>query len=72
MQFRRDALGAGASLPIGPTIDSQNGADVSQHGKLIAVEGEGIVVEYTGPQITTVFTYWIPYPAILNVRFQQH
>jgi hypothetical protein len=71
VQFRRDALGAGASLPIGPTVDSQYGANVSQHGKLIAVEGKGNVLESPIDKNTTTLTLWIPYHSILTVMFQR-
>ena len=71
IEYRRDALGAGAALPIGPEVDETNGSQVCTHGKLTAVEGEGIVVEEALPRITTTFTFWIPFHAILNVRFQR-
>lgn len=67
VRFRGDALGAGATLPISPTTDSINGADVNQVGKLIAIEGEGIVLEEATPLKRT---YWIPYQVILSVRFK--
>jgi hypothetical protein len=66
VQFRRDALGGAATLPVAPTTSSINGADVVQIGILRSVEGEGIVVEESAPRIGK---YWIPYPVILSVRF---
>ncbi len=66
VEFRRDALGSGAPLPVSPKTDSMNGADVVQVGKLVAVEGRGLILEETG---TPPVSYWIPYPVILSVRF---
>ena len=71
IEYRRDALGAGAALPIGPEVDETNGSQVCTHGKLTDVEREGIVVERAISQTTTTFTFWIPFHAILNVRFQR-
>lgn len=65
VQFRRDALGSGAPLPVSPKTDSINGADVIQVGKLTAVEARGLVLEETGAQPVK---YWIPYPVILSVK----
>ena len=66
VEFRRDALGSGAPLPVSPKTDSMNGADVVQVGKLVAVEGKGLILEETGAHPVS---YWIPYPVILSVRF---
>lgn len=65
VQFRRDALGAGANLPISPSTGEINGASVTLRGKLLAAEGEGLVIEdsvhFRGG------TVWIPYHVILSV-----
>ena len=66
VQFRRDALGAGATVPIPPTTDEMNGAAVAQFGKLIAIEGEGLVIE---DALHPDQTYWIPYQVVLSVKF---
>ena len=66
VQFRRDALGGAATLPVPPTSAAINGATVAQEGTLQAVEGEGIVIEDSLHQEKT---YWIPYDVILNVSF---
>lgn len=70
MQFRRDALGAAASLPISPTSSGINGSTVIQNGKLLAVEGEGIVIEDSHPPAPSSF--WIPYHVILSVETAGH
>jgi hypothetical protein len=62
VQFRRDALGQGASLPTSPLTDSINGATVSIAGKCLKVTPEWIVVE------GQVEKYWIPRTAVLLVR----
>jgi hypothetical protein len=66
VEFRRDALGSAAPLPVSPKTDSINGADVVQVGKLAAVEGRGLILEETGAQPVK---FWIPYPVILSVKF---
>ena len=66
VQFRRDALGSGATLPVSPTTGSINGAEVAVGGKLVAVEGDGIVIEGLPPHQAN--TYWIPFHAILLVE----
>lgn len=65
VQFRRDGLGSGATLPISLTTGSINGAEVAIGGKLIEVEGDGIVIEGLAPHQAS--TYWIPFHAILLV-----
>ena len=62
VQFRRDALGAGADLPVSPTTDSINGAETSIGGTLTAVEPHAIVLNANdGPK-------WIPREVILLVE----
>jgi hypothetical protein len=68
VHFRGDALGAGGNSLIPPTTHNINGADVVQVGKLIAVEGEGLVIEVTSPVSNS---YWIPYQVILSVSFTE-
>jgi hypothetical protein len=53
VEYRRDALGSGGPIAIPPTTDEFNGSVVSQHGKLIAVEGEGLVIEGATPAAVT-------------------
>jgi len=71
VEFRRDALGAAASLPISPTTDEINGAQVVLWGKLLAVEGDGIVVGTSPTPLVekSLTTYWIPNHAVLLVSF---
>lgn|GEM_PF-4016547 len=61
VQFKRNALGGGATLPIPPITDSINGADVSLSGTLKSVEGRAIIV------VSGKRTYWIPKDSILLV-----
>lgn len=66
VQFRRgDALGAGAGLPVGPTVGTTNGAEVSVSGKLRAVSGGWITIESDGT------AYCIPVESILLVQFDK-
>jgi hypothetical protein len=79
VQFRRgDALGAGGSLPVPPTTDSMNGADVSATGKLLRVDAEWVVLE-EHPRNSFVAAdpreqpglrqLWIPRSAVLMLVF---
>jgi hypothetical protein len=61
IQFRRDALGAAASLPVGPMTDSINGAETSISGKLLRVTTDWLVVERNGKDV------WIPQSVVLMV-----
>ncbi len=62
VQFRRDALGAAATLPISPTTGSINGAETSIVGILTTVESNAIVVNANNrPK-------WIPREVILFVE----
>jgi hypothetical protein len=63
VQFRRDALGAAANLPIAPMTDSINGAATSVSGKLKAVTSEWIVLEDGGQEI------WIQRASVLLLRY---
>lgn len=62
VQFRRDALGAGAPLPISPTTGEINGASTTVVGRLIKVESSEIVI---GPEERPK---WIPREVILFVE----
>ncbi|MEM8865855.1 MAG: hypothetical protein AAGF31_09965 [Planctomycetota bacterium] len=65
IQFRRDALGAGRDLPIDPTTDSINGAEVTLAGRLSRVEGSAILLIDSSEK-----TVWIPRDVILTVTHQ--
>ena len=66
VQFRRgDGLGAAGTLPVGPTTGSINGAEVSLHGKLVAVE-EGWVTIASGAVI-----YCVNQESILLIEFRK-
>ena len=62
VQFRRDALGAAAPLPVSPTTNEINGASTTVVGQLMKVDGTGIVI---GPDDRPK---WIPRAVILFVE----
>jgi hypothetical protein len=72
VQFRRDALGAGALLPISPTTNSAGGAQVSVTGTLLEALPDSIVVEMQkiidGALFGDPRPHWIPREVILMVR----
>lgn len=63
VQIRRDALGAKAGLPIPPTTDVFNGAEVSLSGELLKISSAGVLLERLGGQV------WIPSESILLLEF---
>jgi hypothetical protein len=63
VQFRRDALGAAAALPISPQTGSINGAVVALNGKLEKTGVDWIVVSNADGD------HLIPMHAILLVSF---
>lgn len=65
VQFRRDALGSAHTLPIPPTTDSQNGAQVSLSGSLSLVNPEWIVLQHNSR------AHWIPREAVLLIRVNE-
>jgi hypothetical protein len=65
VQFRRDALGAAAALPVPPTTDSMNGAATSISGTLVAVEIDSVVVEVDKK------SNWIPRDVILSIEAKE-
>ncbi|QDV52788.1 hypothetical protein [Gimesia fumaroli] len=62
IQFRRDALGVAAPLPVSPTTSSLNGAKTSISGKLICVDSKGLVIG------TERRPTWVPREVILLVE----
>jgi hypothetical protein len=62
VQFRRDALGAAASLPVSPLTSSINGATTSVSGKLKAVSKDWIILERGNEEI------WIPKGVVLLIQ----
>lgn len=62
VQFRRDALGAAAALPVPPTTDSINGSETSISGTLRMATEEWVVV-HTGKEI------WIPKSVVLLIKY---
>ncbi|MEQ1824206.1 MAG: hypothetical protein ABL949_16995 [Fimbriimonadaceae bacterium] len=65
VQFRRDALGASAALPIPPTTDIMNGAATSISGTLVAVEIDSVVIEVDKK------SNWIPREVILSIEARE-
>ncbi|MCP5517241.1 MAG: hypothetical protein H7A45_08305 [Verrucomicrobiales bacterium] len=64
VQFQRDALGAGASLPISPRTNNINGADTSVSGALKQFTAEWIVLDSGGREI------WIPKTVVLLIEVE--
>ncbi len=62
VQFRRDALGSAHNLPISPTTDRQNGAQVSMAGELKAIDSDWVVLKARGTD------YWIPRSVVLLIK----
>ena len=64
VQFRRDALGAAANLPISPLTDGINGADTTVAGILKHTSDEWVILDRGGKEI------WIPKSVILLMHFR--
>jgi hypothetical protein len=62
VQFKRNALGGGAALPVSPLTNVSNGAEVSCGGKILSVTREGLLLEMDGSR-----HLWIPMDSILLV-----
>ena len=67
IQFRRDALGAAADLPVSPTTGSINGAKTSIVGLLQTVDATGVTL---GNHQRKGSPRWIPREVILFVELQ--
>jgi hypothetical protein len=65
VQFRRDALGSAHTLPVPPTTDSQNGAQVSLIGTLVLVNAEWVVLKHSERD------HWVPREAVLLIRVNE-
>lgn len=63
VQFRRDALGAAASLPVSPRTGEINGASVTVAGELVRVTNTWVVIR-TGDH-----EFFIPKESILMLEF---
>ena len=63
IQFRRDALGAGASGPSSPMAGNINGADVAISGTLKSTNGEWVVLDVNGRET------WVPKAVVLLIQF---
>jgi hypothetical protein len=64
VQFRRDALGAAANIPVPPDTDNINGAQVSLTGTLKSMSSDWIVVTQGDTE------YWITRDAVLMLKIQ--
>jgi hypothetical protein len=64
VQFRRDALGAAANLPVPPRTGSINGAETAIYGKLKHTRGEWIVLDRGSKDV------WVPKSVVLLIEFQ--
>jgi uncharacterized lipoprotein YehR (DUF1307 family) len=63
VQFRRDALGAAASLPISPMTGGINGADTAISCTYKSTTTDWVIVYRAGKEV------WIPKSVILLVEF---
>jgi hypothetical protein len=45
VQFRRDALGAGASTPFSPTWEGYNGAELCLKGDLATIDADWVAID---------------------------
>ena len=66
VQFRRDALGASASLPISPTTYNINGAEVSIGGRFSRMDDSWVVL--TAFKNDKKEEIWIPHSVILFIK----
>ena len=62
IQFRRDALGGAANIPVPPFTNNINGAETSASGKVEMVEGNWLVIQRSG-NLT-----WIPREVVLAIE----
>jgi hypothetical protein len=63
IQFRRDALGTAATMPVPPMTDNINGAETSISGTLKSSAGAWVVLDHGGVEV------WIPKTAILLIKY---
>ena len=71
VQFRRDALGAAASLPISPMTGGINGADTALSGKLIGTTDEWIILESRGALIRPEQKWIVPIETMTSLLDQR-
>jgi hypothetical protein len=63
IQFRRDALGTAAALPVNPMASSINGAETSVAGTLKMVSPEWVVLDLSGREV------WVSKSVVLLIQF---
>lgn len=61
VQFRRDALGGAASIPVSPFINGINGAETSFTGKVYRVDGNWLIVDFREKRV------WVPREVVLAI-----
>jgi hypothetical protein len=62
VQFRRDALGAGASTPFSPLVRQYNGTDLCLEGDLATMDADWIVLKRSDKS-----EIWIAKSAVLTI-----
>jgi hypothetical protein len=62
VQFRRDALGSAATIPVSPFTNNLNGADTSFTGKVYRVDGNWLVVDFREKRV------WVPREVVLAIE----
>jgi len=65
VQFRRDALGAAASLPVPPMTAQINGADTSISCTYKSTRDDWVIVNHAGKEVR------VPKSVILLIEFAQ-
>jgi hypothetical protein len=65
VQFRRDALGAAANLPISPMVNGINGSETCIRGTLTSSNDDSVSIKSGDKDI------WIPKSVILLIEFHQ-
>jgi len=63
IQFRRDALGSGASGPSSPLAGNIDGAEVAISGTLKSSNDEWVILDVQGRET------WVPKAVILLIQF---
>ena len=62
VQFRRDALGSAATIPVSPFTNNLNGADTSFTGKVYRVDGNWLIVDFREKRV------WVPREVVLAIE----
>jgi|GEM_PF-700671 len=62
IQFRRDALGSAATIPVPPFTNNMNGAETSFTGKVYRVDGNWLIVDFREKRV------WVPREVVLAIE----